>query len=121
MLWQPDHTIGGQAEYAVVQIPTGMQLLPPPELGADMKAFIRERIARKATKKKPGEYIYYNWLKPYDWIRGTITKQAGKQANTVRVTFEKGPSCKRAYTANVLLEPAQYGIRKRWVITTPSE
>jgi hypothetical protein len=77
-------------------------------------------MTRTTKKKKNGEYVYYNWLKPYDWLRGTITKKAGKSPNTVRVTFDKCPSCPNEWTATVLLEPAQYGERKRWIIAAPA-
>ena len=77
-------------------------------------------MTRTTKKKKNGEYVYYNWLKPYDWLRGTITKKAGKSPNTVRVTFDKCPSCPNEWTATVLLEPAQYGERKRWIIAEPA-
>ena len=53
VLWQPDHALAGDAEYAVVDIHSGLQPLPPPELGADMAAYIRERIARRLVSCAP--------------------------------------------------------------------
>ena len=121
VLWINDHTIGGQADYAVVQPRADIEeVIAAPGHDVDMAAYVQARVKNHATKTKAGEHIWYNWLKPYDWLRGTITSvdKKKKDSNWVKVQFEKCPSASKGFTASVVLNPAQYGERNRWVITS---
>ena len=116
--------LAGDPEYVVCSTDTNAKLLVAPTLDVNMDDYVKERVSRRATDRRPGEVIYYNWLKHYGWLRGRIVKKVNARKKTqqaqfspfVQVDWDPCPSSTTRWTATAILNPAQYGQRARWFI-----
>ena len=113
VFWQPDSRVAGDPSYAVLSLPDTEVLLPAPQSPqTDMDAYIKERLSNAGN-----EYVYYNWMPPYDWLRGVcLSKHRNK--HTITVKWDKTPKYKNGFNSHVKLAPAQYGVRRRWVVAS---
>ena len=88
----PVGDLAGDPKYVVCSTDTNAKLLVAPTLDVNMDDYVKERVSRRATDRRPGEVIYYNWLKHYGWLRGRIVKKVNARKKTQQAQFSK--SCR---------------------------
>lgn len=107
VFWQPDSRVAGDPSSIV----RGAQLARHRGIVAcaaiitnGMDAYIKERLSNAGN-----EYVYYNWMPPYDWLRG-ICLSKHRNKHTITAKWDKTSKYKKGFNSHAKLAPAQYGV-----------